>query len=175
MWHLWSVWNYWRPQEIEAWGLWSAKPPCSAPAFVPQQHRKDGSIDPANDFHCLHGEQFVIIPCLQCCHLPRDLINRVCHSVGVHELATGSKLLEGHISIFMPRLEIWNVNSIGSPRQITFLGSNLIPNLLFDDKCIFKIPVIPWDFNFLPNLTMLLFKAILVTNLKGFQLMLFPL
>lgn len=109
------------------------------------------------------------------CHLPRDLINRVCHSVGVHELATGSKLLEGHISIFMPRLEIWNVNSIGSPRQITFLGSNLIPNLLFDDKCIFKIPVIPWDFKFLPNLIMLLFKAILVTNLKGFQLMLFPL
>lgn len=40
------------------------------------------------------------------CHLPRDLIKRVCHSVGIHELATGSKLLEGHISIFMPHLEI---------------------------------------------------------------------
>lgn len=40
------------------------------------------------------------------CHQPRDLIKRVSHSVSIRELTTGSKLLEGHVSIFMPRLEI---------------------------------------------------------------------
>lgn len=36
------------------------------------------------------------------CHLPGDLMNRVCESVGISELASDSDLLEGHISFFMP-------------------------------------------------------------------------
>lgn len=72
------------------------------------------------------------------CYLPGDLINRVHQSVGIRELASDSELLEGHISFFMLHLEIWNANNVGSPKQITSLVSNLIPNLLFDDKCFFK-------------------------------------
>lgn len=144
MWHLWSVWNSWRPQETGAWGLWSARPPCSAPALVPQQHGKDGSIDSVYGFDCLRGEQFVTLSCLQSLPSAWGLDWKSMSQCGHPWIsASGSKLLEGHVSIFLPRLEIWNVNSEGSPRKITFLASNLIPNLVFDDKCIFKTPVIP--------------------------------
>lgn len=36
------------------------------------------------------------------CHPPGDLINRVCKSVGISELASDSDLLGGHISFLMP-------------------------------------------------------------------------
>lgn len=34
-------------------------------------------------------------------HLPEDLMNRVCKSVGISKLASESDLLEGHISFVM--------------------------------------------------------------------------
>lgn len=47
-------------------------------------------------------EHNLLLSVLGSCHLPGDLINRVCKSVGISELASDSDLLEGHISFFMP-------------------------------------------------------------------------
>lgn len=35
------------------------------------------------------------------CHLPGDLMNTACKSVGISELDSDSNLLEGHISFFI--------------------------------------------------------------------------
>lgn len=47
-------------------------------------------------------ENNLLLSVLGSCHLPVDLTNRVCESVGISELASDSDLLEGHISFFKP-------------------------------------------------------------------------